>query len=151
MLVELEQLLTEVSNLNTKLILLVGRNKSAKTKQLLELATKLHAERVNLGKELGKRLASLPISARSFSAGELLKEIANHSIQQQVLLLDNLEVLFEPSLQTNPLDLIKRIAHSRPVVAVWPGDHSNGRLLYADISHPEHQDYNSEGVVLFEI
>jgi hypothetical protein len=40
-------------------------------------------------------------------------------------------------------------------VAVWPGelqgDARTGRLTYADMGHPEHQDYSLAGVVPFEI
>ena len=67
------------------------------------------------------------------------------------LLLDNLELLFEPSLQINPLDLVRRLAHSRRVVAVWPGERRGDRLIYADMSHPEHRDYSQDGVVVLEI
>ncbi|MNW07490.1 hypothetical protein D3C71_2041140 [compost metagenome] len=66
------------------------------------------------------------------------------------LLLDNLEVLFEPSLKINPLDLIKRLAHSRRVVAVWPGEMRDDRLVYASMGHPEYRDYSRDGVVVFE-
>ena len=72
-----------------------------------------------------------------------------------LLLLDNIELLFDRSLQLDPLDLLKRHAHAKRVVAVWPGelqgDARTGRLTYADMGHPEHQDYSLAGVVTFEI
>ena len=67
------------------------------------------------------------------------------------MLLDNLELLFEKSLHINPLDLLKRIAHSKRVVAVWPGELRGDRLIYADMSHPEHRDYSRLGVIILEI
>ena len=66
-------------------------------------------------------------------------------------MLDNLELLFEPCLQINPLDLVRRLAHSKRVVAVWPGELRGDRLVYADMSHPEHRDYSRDGVVVLEI
>lgn len=56
-------------------------------------------------------------------------------------MLAKLELLFEKGLQINPLDLVKRLAHSKRVVAVWPGELRGDRLIYADMSHPEHRDY----------
>lgn len=151
MLAKLERLIGEIGDLNSKLVLLVGASRSGKTKLLRELGTKLNIEPLNVGLELGRRLAATPINKRGFSAGELLREIADKERTDDALLLDNLELLFERGLQINPLDLVKRLAHSKCVVAVWPGELRGDRLIYADISHPEHRDYSRDGVVVLEI
>lgn len=151
MLQQLVQAVNDVQDLNSKLILLTGPSRSGKTQLLRQLAIKLDSEPVNVGLVLGRRLAATPNSKRGFSAGELLREIAEKERTQDPLLLDNLELLFEPSLQISPLDLVKRLAHSKRVVAVWPGELHGGRLVYADMNHPEHKDYSAEGVVLFEV
>lgn len=155
MLAKLEQLISEINDLNSKLILLVGSSRSGKTQLLRQLGNKLNIEPLNVGLELGRRLAATPNNKRGFSAGELLREIALLETfgerGEAPLLLDNLELLFEPSLQINPLDLVRRLAHSRRVVAVWPGELRGDRLIYADMSHPEHRDYRQDGVVVLEI
>ena len=151
MLAELERLIGEIGDLNSKLVLLVGAGRSGKTKLLRELGTKLNIEPLNVGLELGRRLAATPNNKRGFSAGELLREIADKERTDAPLLLDNLELLFEKGLQVNPLDLVKRLAHSKRVVAVWPGELRGDRLIYADMSHPEHRDYSRDGVVVLEI
>ena len=126
MIAKLERLIGEIGDLNSKLILLVGPSRSGKTQLLRQLSAKLNIEPLNVGMELGRRLAA-------------------------TLLLDNLELLFEPGLQINPLDLVRRLAHSKRVVAVWPGELRGDRLVYADMSHPEHRDYSRDGVVILEI
>lgn len=151
MLAKLERLIGDIGDLNSKLILLVGPSRSGKTQLLRQLSAKLNIEPLNVGLELGRRLAATPNNKRGFSAGELLREITNNHKTDGPLLLDNLELLFEPSLQVNPLDLIKRLAHAQPVVAVWPGELRGDRLTYADMSHPEHRDYSREGVVVFAV
>lgn len=151
MLEKLERLLTEIGDLNSKLVLLVGPGRSGKTSLLRELGSKLDIEPLNVGLELGRRLAAMPNNKRGFSAGELLRELVDQEKQGDLLLLDNLELLFEKGLQINPLDLIKRLAHSKRVVAVWPGELRENRLIYADRSHPEHRDYSREGVVVLEL
>ncbi len=151
MLAELERLTGEIGDLNSKLVLLVGAGRSGKTKLLRELGAKLNIEPLNVGLELGRRLAATPNNKRGFSAGKLLREIADKERTDDPLLLDNLELLFEKGLQINPLDLVKRLAHSKRVVAVWPGELRGDRLIYADMSHPEHRDYSRDGVVVLEI
>ncbi|WP_043359370.1 BREX-3 system P-loop-containing protein BrxF [Methyloversatilis universalis] len=151
MLARLERLIGEIGDLNSKLILLVGPSRSGKTQLLRQLGTKLNIEPLNVGLELGRRLAATPNNKRSFSAGELLREIADKERTEDPLMLDNIELLFEPGLQINPLDLVRRLAHSKRVVAVWPGELRGDRLVYADMSHPEHRDYSRDGVVVLEI
>jgi hypothetical protein len=151
MLAQLERLIGEIGDFNSKLVLLVGASRSGKTKLLRELGAKLNIEPLNVGMELGRRLAATPNNKREFSAGELLREIADKERTDDPLLLDNLELLFEKGLQINPLDLVKRLAHSKRVVAVWPGELRGDRLIYADMSHPEHRDYSRDGVVVLEI
>ena len=95
-------------------------------------------------------MAVTPIASRSFSTNELLREITDEVGGDAPLLLDNLEVLFEPSLRVNPLNVTKLLAHSRRVIAAWPGELRNDRLTYASVGHPEHRDYSRDGVVVFE-
>ena len=146
----LNHLVAEVRELNNKLVLIAGPSRSGKTQRLRQLAEDLHAQPINLGLELARVLAAVPRSDRGFSAGELLREIAAKDQTANPLLLDNLELLFEPSLQINPLEQIKRLAHAKPIVAVWPGELRGDRLVYADMSHPEHRDYSRDGIVVFE-
>ncbi len=152
---KLEQLIGEIGDLNSTLILLVGPSRSGKTQLLRQLSARFHLEPLNVGLELGRRLAATPNNKRGFSASELLREIAQHAQYgertEDPLLLDNLELLFEPSLQINPLELIRRLAHFKRVVAVWPGELRGDRLIYADMSHPEHRDYSRDGVVVVEM
>ena len=145
---KLERLVGEIGDLQSKLILLVGNG--GKTRLLRTLARRLNAAPFNVGVKLGHRLAATPVSERGFSTNELLREITDSARGDAPLMLDNLEVLFEPSLKINPLDLIKRLAHSRRVVAVWPGEMRDDRLVYASMGHPEHRDYTRDGVVVFE-
>ncbi len=143
----LERLIEEINDLQSKLIMLAG---SGKTRLLRALAQRLNGEALNVGATLGRRLAVTPVSDRGFSTNELLREITDGVGDDAPLLLDNLEVLFEPSLKVNPLNVIKLLAHSRRVIAVWPGEVRNDRLTYAGMGHPEHRDYSRDGVVVFE-
>jgi hypothetical protein len=100
---------------------------------------------------LGERLNALSRKRRPLEALSELSVLADEYAFNDVLLLDNLELLFEPSLQLDPLDILKRHARARRVVAVWPGVLHEGRLVYAERGHPEFRDYGLNGVVPFEM
>ena len=152
MLIKLEQYVAQLGELNTKLIILAGPRGSGKTKLLLELGDKIGVQPLKINLELGRRLAANSPAARGFSAGKFLRDIADGERKEgDLLLLDNLELLFERGLQINPLDLIKRLAHSKRVVSVWPGELRGNRLCYAEMTHPEYRDYDADGVVVIAI
>jgi hypothetical protein len=151
MLTRLDRLVDEIAALHGKLILLVGRPGCGKTALLAELANRRGAKVMNVGAALGKRLAALPQRQRALQAFVAMRKLADEYASGDLLLLDNIELLFDPMLKLDPLNLLKRHAHARRVVAVWPGELRDGRLIYAEIGHPEYQDYGTEGVILFEM
>jgi len=148
---KLERLTTEIASIHSKLILLVGRPHSGKTALLTAFGKRMETEPLNVGSKLGLRLAGLPQKQRHLEAGSVLRELTDQHAKDDLLLLDNIELLFDKTLQLDPLQLLKRHAHARRVVAVWPGELRDGRLTYADMGHPEHQNYGLDGLVTFEI
>ena len=151
MLEKLAQLVDEVGALHSKLILLIGRPGSGKTALLAALANQRDMKVMNVGATVGSRLAAIPQRQRALQANVILRELADDYANGDLLLLDNIELLFDQTLKLDPLDLLKRHAHSRRVVAVWPGELVDGRLSYAQMGHPEYQDYGLDGLVPFEI
>lgn len=151
MLTRLDRLVDEIAALHSKLILLVGRPGCGKSALLAELANRRGMKVMNVGAVLGGRLAAMPQRQRALQANIVMRELADEYASGDLLLLDNIELLFDRALKLDPLDLLKRHAHARRVVAVWPGALRDGRLSYAEMGHPEYQDYGLEGVVPFEI
>lgn len=151
MLPKLDRLVDEIAALHSKLVLLVGPPGCGKTKLLGQLAETRAAKVMNVGAELGKRLAALQQRQRVLQANVAMRDLADEYASGDLLLLDNIELLFDQSLRLDPLDLMKRHAHTRRVVAVWPGQLREGRLSYAEIGHSEYQDYGLDGLVPFEI
>lgn len=147
----LTRLIDEVAELHSRLVLLLGGREAGKSRLLAEIGRIKRAPVMNVGSELGMRLAARPARHRPLAAPELLRELADERAGEELLLLDNIELLFDGTLRLDPLDLIKHLARSRRVVAVWPGELRDGRLVYAEMGHPEHQDYGLEGLVPFAI
>jgi hypothetical protein len=147
MLSRLGQLMEDLRGLHSKLILLVGVPHAGKTSLLRAFGERVNASPLNVGAELGQRLAAVPQRQRHLQVGTILHELADGHALGDLLLIDNIELLFDPALQLDPLALLKRHARTRRVVAVWPGELSDGRLTYADVGHPEQRDYGTEGLV----
>jgi hypothetical protein len=148
---KLDQLVDEISSLNSKLILLIGPPRSGKTALLNELANRRQTRAINVGSALGRQLLSVSSISRHLKVAELLKALADGVAVDGLELLDNIELLFDQTLQLNPLDLLKRHAHVRRVVASWPGELHDDRLTYARMGHPEYRDYGIDGLVPFKI
>lgn len=148
---QLAQRIDETSTLQTKLILLIGRPGSGKSEVLKELAAQRAMEVINLGATLGQRLALLSQRQRPLQTNIIMRELVEANTKNGLALIDNLELLFDPSLKLSPLDQLKRQAQGRCIVASWPGELHDGRLTYAQIGHPEHQDYGLEGLIPLNI
>lgn len=151
MIDRLEQLAGDVAALHNKLILILGASGAGKSALIADLARRHDAHVLDVGRELGRRLAACAAKQRSLTATTLLRELADEHAAHDILLVDNIELLFDRTLRLDPLDLLKHLARSRRVVAVWPGELRDGRLTYAVMGHPEHQDYGLEGLVPFAI
>ena len=151
MIEKLDRLVDDIASLNSKLALLIGPPRSGKSSLLMQLSARRQVSVLNIGAALSRELLVVPSTRRHLHAAELLKNLADHFASNGLLLIDNIEVLFDRTLQLSPLDILKRHAHARRVIAVWPGELREDRLSYATTGHPEHQDYGIDGLVPFEI
>lgn len=147
----LDQVVAATGDLNSKLVLLIGPPRSGKTALLTQLSERRDVPVLNVGGALGRHLLAVPKTRRHIEATDLMNGLTDESARGDVLLLDNIELLFDRTLQLDPLGLLKRHAHVRRVIAVWPGELRESRLFYAATGHPEHQVYGIGGLVPFVI
>lgn len=126
-----------------RLVLLVGASRLS----MEDLAEALGAQYVNVSLELSQSLLEVPLKNRtSYLSGLLNGSVGN----SELILLDKLEILFDPSLKQDPLRLLQNISRNRTVVAVFPGTMENGKLVYAAPGHPEYHWYRAEEFILVE-
>jgi transcriptional regulator of acetoin/glycerol metabolism len=130
-----------------RLVVLVGQLGTGKTAALRQFAEAQQAPLVNVNLELSRALLDVPRAQRAVAAPRLLKEIVE-AVPGDTVLLDNIEMLFAPDLQLDPLRALQQLARDRTVVTAWNGRTHAGRLLYAEPSHPEYRDYKADGLVL---
>lgn len=130
-----------------RLVLVVGPAGSGKT-SALRAATAPDATVLNLGSALAARLLPLSKRQRALQAQALLETLVEEAGTDPVL-LDNLEILFDPALQQDVLRLLQGLSRNRTIVASWPGEYRESVFSYAEPGHPEHVRYsNPEAVVV---
>jgi hypothetical protein len=138
------------STLYYRLVLLVGEPRSGKTAALRQFAADQTCPLVNLNLALSERLLELTTKQRAIRVSRLLDTVAKeHSAD--VLILDNIEILFSTELQQDPLRLLQGIARNRTVVASWAGDYQGDRLTYAEPSHPEFKQYDQPDAIIVPV
>lgn len=124
-----------------RLVLLVGETGSGKTSVLRDVAEELGAPVVNVNLALSSELLELTTKQRALRLPGVLDQIADQT--KAPVVLDNLEILFDKELQQDPLRLLQSIARNHTVVASWNGTVTSGRLMYAELDHPEYRSYDS--------
>jgi len=93
---------------------------------------------LNLGLALSQRLLDISSQQRPAQAPIAL---ANVLAGQEPVMLYDIELLFEPALQLDPLRALKAASRSRILFALWPGTFEGGNLTYAEPGHPEYKQY----------
>ena len=63
---------------------------------------------------------------------------------EPLVLLDNIEILFDAALKQDPLRLLQGVSRNRTIVAAWNGTLENRYLTYASPEHPEHRRYSRD-------
>jgi hypothetical protein len=132
----LERAIEQAASQYYRLVVLAGVPGSGKTAALQSVAQKLGCPLVNVNLELSKRMLELTRSQRSRQVERLLKDVIA-AAPGDVVLLDNLEILFDPALEVEPLRLLQVSSRNRTVVASWNGSYRDGTLTYAEPGHPE--------------
>ena len=145
---QLEQAVQQAASQYFRLVLLAGAPGSGKTTALQSVAQKLGCPLLNLNLELSRRMLELTRTQRSRQVERALKDVIA-AVPGDVVLLDNLEILFDTALEVEPLRLLQVASRNRTVVASWNGGYKDGTLTYAEPGHPEFIQFKqSEAVVV---
>ena len=130
----------ETRELYYRLILVVGPAGSGKTKALHEVLAQTSARFINVNLELSRRMLDLTGVQRALQLPVLLSEIVNET-SDELILLDNIEILFDVHLKQDPLRLLQGLSRNKTVVATWNGSIVGEYLTYAIPDHPEYRRY----------
>ena len=125
-----------------RLILVVAPSGSGKTEALQEVAETTSARLVNVNLELSRRMLELTERERALRLPDLLGEIVGRN--EPLVLLDNVEMLFDASFEQDPLRLLQGVSRNRTIVATWNGTLKDDCLTYAAPEHPEYRRYSRD-------
>jgi hypothetical protein len=127
---QLEQAIAQAASQYFRLVILAGVFNSGKTAALRSVAERLGCPLANVNLEMSKKMLDLTRAQRSRQVERLLKEVIA-AAPGDVVLLDNLEILFDTALEVEPLRLLQVTSRNRTVVASWSGTFLDGTLIYA--------------------
>ena len=142
--------LPEAAGLYHRLVLVVGPPRTGKTKALQELAKAEGWVLINVNLKLSELLLELTQKQRAIRVPRLLGDLSA-ATSGDVVLLDNVELLFSPELSQDPLRLLQGLSRNRTVIATWCGTFENEYLAYAEPGHPEAKRYARPEAVIVRV
>jgi hypothetical protein len=145
--ISLQQLVENVADMEDlaiKLSLLIGMEKSGKTKTLLDISERKLFPVINLNLLVSQRLLPHTEKQRARNVEQIVKDVIHENLKGGIC-IDNTEILFEPKLKINPLHLLRNIARSENVVATWNGVLRGQKIEHAYEGHPEFFSQKAEG------
>jgi len=147
---QLEQAIRQAMGQYFRLVILAGTPGSGKTAALQVAAKKVRCELVNVNLELSKKMLELTRTQRSHQVERLLKEVIAAQ-PGDVVILDNLEILFDIDLEVEPLRLLQVSSRNRTIVASWNGSFVDGTLTYAEPGHPEFIQFKQTEAIVLQV
>lgn len=137
---DLRTLCDTAATLYHRLVLVVGPARSGKTRLLQATSADYGWPLINLNQRVSELLLELTQRQRALRVPRIVADVLA-STSADIVLVDNLELLFSPDLAQDPLRLLQGLARNRTVVASWPGVVIGRQLTYAEPSHPEYRRY----------
>ncbi len=132
--------LERAAELYHRLIVVVAPACAGKTMALQAVKERTGAPMVNVNLEISRMLLDLTERQRALQFPRLLNEIVTQS-DSDLILLDNIEIIFDISIKQDPLRLLQGLSRNKTVVAAWNGSITNGYMTYAMPEHPEYRKY----------
>ncbi len=130
----------QAEELYHRLLLVVAPAGAGKTTALQDVQERVGAPLVNVNLDLSRRMLDLTERQRALQLPRLLREVINDTAGE-VVLFDNIEILFDVSLKQDPLRLLQGLSRNKTVVAAWNGSIDGDHMIYAVPDHPEYRRY----------
>ena len=139
------------STLRTRVVWLVGRPGTGKTKLLRDLArSRPDCEYINVSLELAKALDDRPPASRPFNAAARLSAVLP-ARASGAWLADNTELPLSRELQLAVVERFKSIGQHVPLVVAWCGDHRNNKLIYGTPEHPDYREFALDSPLVVDL
>lgn len=140
----------ELKGTGEKLVLIVGKPGSGKSKVMRELATNRGWRYLDCRQLLTEELLELVPKARPKEAPHIIDRMLEAE-KADVILLDSVQILFTPMLHLEPLTLLKQLSRRQTVVAAWPGSFEGGKLTYMEAGMAEPLSFPANDLKVIEL
>lgn len=104
---------------------------------------------ININLLLSRELKDFGATIRGVKADQVFRS-AITTCQSDVTCLDHTEILFDRSINQNPLLMLRHISRNKTIIAAWNGAATERHLIFADARHPEYRrtDIDDEFVLV---
>ncbi|EKS7794012.1 BREX-3 system P-loop-containing protein BrxF [Edwardsiella piscicida] len=138
LLKEANAALLRMSDQSSALVLVVNSTEQAiRSAQLSERMALFE-----LSEQLCEHLLPLSRGDRSRKAPDILTQMLN-CITSEVVWMDRIQALFEPSLELDPLRQLQELARIKPIIAIWPGQITEQFLTFSVPGRADYQSYTA--------
>ena len=141
---KLNQLIASSKELYYRLVLIVG-DKDECSKVISEVAENYGRYPININFKLSEKLIQLNYKKRQIKLQHLMWDLVED--EKEIVFLTDTEILFDSTLQQDPLKVLQEISRNISVVAYWGGEINNTKLIYAIPNHSEYREYSLNDVV----
>lgn len=141
------QRLKEISSQYNRLIILASPSGTGKTQILKTVHNRLKIPMINVNLELSKQMLELSESQRRMLIGPIFHDIIDN-IKEEVVLLDNIEIIFDVDLKLDPIRLLQNLSRKKTIITTWNGKVENDHLTYAEPGHPEYRRYSTNNLTI---
>ena len=102
----------QAADLYHRLMLVIAPAGAGKTTALLDIQNRTGAPLVNVNLELSRRMLDLTDRQRALQLPRLLRDLVSKS-EGEMILLDNIEILFDVGLKQDPLRLLQGLSRNK--------------------------------------
>ena len=100
------------------------------------------ATKIDISELLCERLLPLSSRDRARKATDIIAQMLNGAVSD-VVWLDRVQALFEPSLELDPLRQLQELARLKPIIAIWPGQVAEQCLTFSVPGRDDFQSYSA--------
>lgn len=115
-----------------------------------QIVSEYQAPSFSLNKELSQLLIGKP---KANYSREILDWISSKTreIEKEPLLLTDIDILFEPSFELDPLAIFRQTSKNKKLLILWLGNFRNNNLSYASPDHAHYRNWANPGVEIIQV